>query len=136
MTKLKYVSVHELEFSDREIQDLIKEDDREALILLPMKLGFCHESWRFTQDICVKLSEHPDETIRANSFYGLQYTAMNLGKLEKNIVKPILLRGIKDESERVRSQAQGAIEGINQYMGWRIGTAKENKKRERKYYDQ
>ena len=135
MTKLKYVSVHELEFSDSEIWDLIKNDDREALILLPMKLGFCHENWRFVQDVCIKLSEHSDEIIRANSFYGLQYTAMNLERLEKNIVKPILLRGLKDHSELVRGQAQFAIEEINRYMGWRVGSAKQTKAREKQFYE-
>lgn len=134
MSKLKYVSVHELEFNDAEIMQLIKDDDREALLLLPMKLGFCHESWRFIQDVCKTLSEHPDETIRANSFYGFQYTAMNLGRLEKNIIKPILLRGLKDESSLVREQAQYSIEEINRFMNWRIASAKMNKEKERKYY--
>lgn len=133
MTKLKYVDVHSLKYTDSEVWELIKKDDREALITLPIRLGFCHENWRFVQEVCIKLSEHPDETIRGNSFYGLQYVAMNLGRLEKNVVKPILLRGLKDESELVKSRAACAIEDINQFLNWRIGTAAANKLKERSY---
>lgn len=101
---MKYVNLHELNFSDAEIVELIRNDVRDVLIELPIRLGFCHENWKFIQDICVQLSEHPDEIIRGNSFYGLMYAAMNHRKLEKNIVKPVLLRGLQDRSELVRSR--------------------------------
>ena len=135
MSKLKYRDVHTNEFSDSEIWEAIKNDDREALILIPIKLGFCHDNWRFTQEVSVRLSEHPDETIRGNSMRGFAYTAMNHGKLEKNIVKPVLLRALKDSSDWVKGCAQDAIDDVNNYMGWRIGTAKENKEREKRFYE-
>lgn len=135
MSKLKYRDVHTNEFSDSEIWEAIKNDDREALILIPMKLGLCHDNWRFTQEVSVRLAEHPDEDIRGNSMRGFAYTAMNHGKLEKNIVKPVLLRALKDSSDWVNSCAQDAIDDVNNYMGWRIGTAKENKEREKRFYE-
>lgn len=135
MSKLKYQDVHTNEFSDSDVWQAIKENDLEALKLIPIKLGFNHDNWRFVQDVSIKLSEHPDENVRGNSFRGLAYTAMTHKKLEKNIVKPILLRGIKDDSEWVRMCAQDAIEDINHYMSWKIGTAKANKEREKKYYE-
>ncbi len=98
MSKLIYQDVHTNEFSDSDVWQAIKEDDLEALKLIPIKLGFNHDNWRFVQDVSIKLSEHPDENVRGNSFRGLAYTAMTHKKLEKNIVKPILLRGIKDDS--------------------------------------
>ena len=135
MTERKYVNVHELEYSDSEVWELIKNNDEEALITLPIKLGFCHENWNFIQMVSIKLSDHPNETIRGNSFFGLQYAAMNHRKLEKNIVKPILLRGLKDESEWVRGKAEFAIEDINHYMNWNIGGAAKNKERVKAYYE-
>jgi hypothetical protein len=135
MSKLIYQDVHTNEFSDSDVWDAINADDVEALKLLPIKLGFSHENWRFVQDISVKLSEHPNEDVRGNSFRGLAYTAMNLSKLEKNIVKPVLLRGLKDESDWVKMCAQEALDDINQYLGWKIGSAKANKEREKRYDD-
>ena len=135
MSKLKYQDVHTNEFSDADVWDAIKQDDLEALKLIPIKLGFSHENWRFVQDVSLKLSEHSDENVRANSFRGFAYTAMNLNKLEKNIVKPVLLRGLKDESDWVRTCAQDAMDDINHYMGWKIGSAKANKEREKRFYE-
>ncbi len=135
MTKLKYTDVHTHEFTDSEVWEAIKSDDVEALRLLPIKLGYNHENWRFVQEISVQLSDHPDENVRGNSFRGLGYTAMNHQKLEKNIVKPILLRGLKDESEWVRVCAQDALEDVNHYMNWKIGSAKANKEREKKVFE-
>ena len=135
MKKLKYDDVHTFEFTDSEVWEAIKTDNVEMLRLLPIKLGFNHENWRFIQDISVRLSEHPDEDVRGNSFRGLAYTAMNHRKLEKNIVKPILLRGLKDESDWVRACANDALDDVNLYMGWKIGSAKANKAREKRFYE-
>jgi hypothetical protein len=135
MTKLIYTDVHSLEWNDAEIWNIVKQNDQEALLLLPMKLGFNHKDWRFVQNICVVLSEHKNESIRGNSFYGLGYAAMTHRKLEKNIVKPILLRGLKDPSEYVRQNAQTVIDDVNRIMKWKIGSAPANKLREKSYYE-
>lgn len=78
MSKLKYQDVHPNEFSDADVWEAIKQDDVEALKLIPIKLGFSHENSRFVQDVSLKLSEHPDENVRGNAFRGFAYTAMNL----------------------------------------------------------
>ena len=69
MTKLVYRAPRAV--LDREAMDAIARDDVERLVTLPIDLGFHHENWRFTQDICVRLSGHRDWRIRANSLQGL-----------------------------------------------------------------
>jgi hypothetical protein len=118
---------------DREAMDAIRADDVERLRTLPIDLGFNHESWRFIQDVCVRLSEHRDPWVRSNSLLGLSYAARFRGKVEKNIVKPVLLRALKDADLRVAAVAQDAIEDINTLMSWRIGGAKRQKKLEARY---
>ena len=44
----------------KEVLDAIRRDDVERLLKIPIELGFHYENWRFTQDISVQLSEHPD----------------------------------------------------------------------------
>ena len=119
--------------ADREAMDAISRDDVERLRTLPIDLGFNHESWRFIQDVCVRLSEHRDPWVRSNSLLGLSYAARFRGKVEKNIVKPVLLRALKDADPRVAAVAQDAIEDINTLMSWRIGGAKRQKKLEARY---
>src|SRR5688572_9182858 len=119
--------------SDREVMDAITNDDVERLRILPIGLGFNHENWRFIQEVCVRLSEHRDPWVRSNSLLGLSYAARFRGKVEKNIVKPVLLRALGDCDERVAAVAQDAIDDINRLMRWRIGGAKKRKEAEARY---
>jgi hypothetical protein len=118
---------------DREAMDAITKDDVERLRTLPINLGFNHENWRFIQDVCVRLSEHRDSAVRSNSLLGLTYAARFRGKVEKNVVKPVLLRALKDCDSNVAAVAQDAIDDINHLMKWRIGGAKKQKKLEARY---
>jgi hypothetical protein len=131
MTKLVYRAPEAV--LDREAMDAIARDDIERLINLPIDLGFHHENWRFIQDVCVRLSEHRDWRVRANSLLGLSYAARFRGRVEKNIVKPVLLRALKDPNQGVAGTAQDAIEDINRLMGWRIGGAKRQKELEARH---
>lgn len=118
---------------DREAMDMIAQDDIERLRLLPIDLGFNHENWRFIQDVCVRLSDLRDTIIRANALMSLSYVARFRGRLDKNVVKPVLLRGLRDSEPLVAQEAADAIEAINKLMGWRIGRAKRQKELEARY---
>jgi len=119
--------------SDGDVIAAIKKDDIEVLRLVPIQLGFHHENWKFIQDVCVRLSEHPDAWVRHNSLLGLSYAARFRGRVEKNIVKPILLRALKDSDSDVAGTAQDVIDEINLLMDWRIGGAKKQKMIEARY---
>jgi hypothetical protein len=123
------------DITEKEVLRAIEEDDIERLTMICIDLGFNHENWRFIQDISVRLTEHPNANVRGNAFFGLEYAARFRGKVEKNIVKPVLLRGIKDEDPEVAGKAQDAINNINHLMGWNIGGAKRQKEIERIFSD-
>ena len=80
--------------------DAITRDDVERLRTLPIDLGFNHENWRFIQDVCVRLSEHRDPSVRSSSLLGLSYAARFRGRVEKNVVKPVRCAKILDHSIR------------------------------------
>jgi hypothetical protein len=122
-----------VQVQDREAMDAIARDDIERLITLPFDLGLHHENWRFIQDVCVRLSEHRDWRIRSSSLQGLAYAAELHRRLEKNVVKPVLLRALKDKEPGVVQRAGEAVAYINQYMKWRIGGAKRQKELEARY---
>lgn len=106
--------------TEQEVLDAIRRNDVERLLMIPIELGFHHENWRFIQDISVKLSEHEDPRVRANALFGIEYAARFRGHVEKNIVKPVLLRALRDQDANVSSRAQETIEAINHLMGWNI----------------
>ncbi len=107
--------------SDEEIMAAITNDEVETLVDLPIKLGFKHESWRFVQEVCVRLSAHPDSRIRANAMQGLYFTAFFHKRLEQDIVQPVLLRGLKDEHPDVAFSAQDSLTNISSLLSWGIG---------------
>lgn len=103
-----------------EVKEILKSNDMDALITLPLSLGEYESDWKFAQDMCMKLAQHEDERVRANAALGLAYVARTKGKLEKNLVKPVLLQLLND-CEEYQWRVIDAINDINLYMNWRIG---------------
>jgi len=116
--------------SEREVFEALKEDDVERLLLIPIELGMNHDNWRFIQEISVRLSEHADPRVRANALFGIEYAARFKGRVEKNIVKPVLLRALHDPVEDVSCRARETIDAVNQLMGWSIAGAARQKQLE------
>lgn len=70
--------------------------------------------------------------MRSNPLLGLTYAAHFRGKVEKNIVKPVLLSALKDADSRVAGVAQEAIDDLNHLIKWNIGGAKRQKAAEQR----
>lgn len=109
--------------SEDEIERILLDDNIQELIALPLSVGETFPQWKFAQDLCVNLSEYPDPRVRANSILGLAYIARTKGKLEKYIVKPVILRALREETE-YKWRIIDALKDINLFMGWNIGAKK------------
>ena len=81
-------------------------------------------SWKYAQDICLRLADHSDAAIRANACLGLAYVARTQGRLEKHLVKPVLLRELRSNLEFC-GRVQDAIDDINSFLKWKLGKASE-----------
>lgn len=106
--------------SYREALDILKTGDEDELIRLAVRAGMYLENWREAQDICIRLLENDNPRIRRNAVMGLSYVAVNFGKLDKRIVKPYLLRELRENAE-FREDIQMYIDDINWCMRWKIG---------------
>ena len=103
----------------------LKNGDEDELLLLSLNIGEYAKNWKSAQDICIKLMEHSNPAIRANAALGLAYIARNHRKLDKRIVKPYLLKELRENKEfnwRIRD----AIEDINLFMEWNLASKKSN----------
>ncbi|WP_371363671.1 hypothetical protein SRRS_45470 [Sporomusa rhizae] len=105
--------------SENEIKRIMSDGSIEELIILPLSIGENYPKWKFAQDLCVKLYEYPDPRVKANAILGLSYVARTKGKLEKHIIKPILLKALREEKE-YEWRIIDALEDINLFMGWNI----------------
>ena len=105
--------------SEQEIFDAIDRNEMSELITLPLAVGMNFPDWKVAQTVCLKLAESSDETVRANACLGLAYIAMTKERLEKRLVKPILLRELRTQTE-MRWRIIDAIQDINRFLGWKM----------------
>ena len=92
----------------------------DELITLTLSVSEYHNNWKFAQELCVRLSKYENSLIRANAVLGFAYIARTKGKLEKHIVKPIILKELR-ENQEYNWRILDAIDDINLFMKWRIG---------------
>lgn len=97
----------------------------DELLLLSLNIGEYAKDWKSAQDICIKLMEHSNLAIRANAALGLAYIARNHRKLDKRIVKPYLLKELR-ENKQFNWRIRDAIEDINLFMEWNLASKKGN----------
>jgi hypothetical protein len=108
------------ELSDRlEIEESLKSESIEELLVLSLAVGENFPDWKYAQDTCLLLAEHENENVRANACLGLAYIARTKGRLEKHVVKPILLRELRSQVE-FRWRIEDAITDINHYLKWHL----------------
>jgi hypothetical protein len=108
------------ELSNDEINEIFAKNDLNELMTLPLSVGMYHPNWKYAQDLCIRLSHYENAALRANSVLGLAYVAQTKGLLEKHIIKPILLRELRVNTE-YRWRIIDAIEDINLFLKWKIG---------------
>ncbi|CAH2715956.1 hypothetical protein BACCIP111895_03140 [Neobacillus rhizosphaerae] len=108
------------EFSNEQIREIFNSKVIDELITLPLSVGEYHINWKYAQDLCAKLSEHENPLIRANAVLGFAYIARTKGMLEKHIVKPIVLKELRENRE-FHWRIIDAITDINLFMKWKIG---------------
>lgn len=114
------------QLSDIEINNILQKGDLEELIRLPLSVGEYHINWKYTQDLCVRLSNHENARVRANAVLGFAYIARTKGMLEKHIVKPIILKELRENKDN-QWRIIDAIDDINLFMKWNIGKNTLNK---------
>ncbi|MEK4852857.1 hypothetical protein NST04_23600 [Paenibacillus sp. FSL H7-0756] len=108
------------ELTSEEIKDRLKRNDAADLLTLPLSVGEYHSNWKFAQDTCAQLADHESAAIRANAVLGFAYIARTKGQLEKHIVKPLVLRELRENKE-YKWRILDSIEDINLFMKWNIG---------------
>ena len=119
MSKLVYKPLEPL--TKLQIQEQLERGDEAELVLIPLSVGEYAESWKEAQDVCLELMEHNNPAIRANAALGLAYVARNHRMLDKRIVKPYLLKELRENRE-FEWRIKDAISDINMFMGWNLAS--------------
>ena len=116
------------EFTQEQISSAIEEDNVELLRDIAFAVGYHSSDWKYPQDICLALSGHADKGVREMAILGLFYVAIFQGRLDKRLVKPVLLRALKDPEVEVRERAEDLIPDINRALNWNIANYRKKEK--------
>lgn len=88
-------------------------------ILLPLRVGQTMVDWKQAQTICIKSFESDKPVVRANAALGLAYIARTKGRLEKHLVKPLIIKELR-ENDEFRWRILDSIEDINSFLDWHL----------------
>jgi hypothetical protein len=95
-----------------EIEKLLSCGTMEELLILSLVVGENFPDWKYAQDVCLRLANHSSDKVRANACLGLAYVARTKQRLEKHLVKPILFRELRCQTE-FRWRVEDAINSFN-----------------------
>jgi|SoiMethySBSTD1v2_1073268.scaffolds.fasta_scaffold3236032_1 hypothetical protein len=99
-----------------EIEQALKGDDPSQVNPALFDAAFNDPSWEWVQEKCVLLASHPVWNIRAASATALGDVARIHGKLDLDIVIPVLVRLSQDEHERVVRSTENAIAVVRRFI--------------------
>ncbi len=99
---------------------IIEQGSSEEKAELALSVGMFHANSHEAQDVCLSLLTSEDPYVRSTAVRGLAYIAISGGSLDKDTVKPYLLKELRDNTE-FRHQIIVSIEDINHYLGWKMG---------------
>ncbi|RTE07023.1 hypothetical protein [Paenibacillus whitsoniae] len=108
------------DLSVQKIKEILIRNQLDELLTLPLSVGENHTNWKVAQDLCAQLSNHESPAVRANAVLGFAYIARTKGKLEKHVVKPIILRELRENHEHCL-RVHDAINDINMFLKWKLG---------------
>lgn len=106
-------------FTKTEMENALVEDDISNLIYVPLFASLYYKDRDFAEEVCIKLAKHSNNTIRANAIEGFEHIARIDGKLNEEIIKPIIKEGLKDENDFVRDKSEWARDATKQFLKWK-----------------
>lgn len=106
-------------YNKTEIENAIEENDTEELPLMVLSIALYSDNCQYAEDFCVRFSNHAHFAVRANAIQGFGHIARIDGKLNEELIKPIIKRALKDESEFVRGAAIDAKDDTKHFLKWK-----------------
>lgn len=108
------------EFTKAEMETIIAQDDVEQLRYVPLFASLYYEDRDFAEKICIKLASHSNIYVRGCAIEGFEHIARIDGKLDEEVIKPLIKKALLDENEFVRMKADDAKDGIKHFLKWKF----------------
>ena len=103
-----------------DVEAVIARGDPADLLFVPIVVSLDPPDCTWSEAICTRLSSHADAKVRGNAVLGFGHPARTCGKLNENIVRPIIEAALRDAAVHVYEQAVAAADDVEHYLKWRI----------------
>jgi hypothetical protein len=107
------------EFNGTEVEQAIRRNDPEELLIVGLSAALYLEP-DFSESICLQLAEHPHFNVRGNAILGFSHIARLHGRLNKLLVRPVIVRALTDDHEYVRGQAEAVKDDLEHFLCWKL----------------
>ena len=101
-----------------DVEAVIARGDPTELLYVPIMVSMDPPDRIWSQQICVKLSSHPNANVRANAMLGFGHLSRVFRYLNRAVVQPIIEAALTDDDAYVRCQAATAAGDIEWFAGW------------------
>ena len=104
----------------QDIEAVIERNDPDELLYAPIVVAMDPPESAWVESVCVRLSSHVNQQVRANAVLGFGHLARTCRCLDKTTVLPIIVTALSDPDDSVRGQARCAADDIRQFLGWDV----------------
>ncbi len=105
-------------YSKVDIEKAVAESNANELSLMVLSVALYSEDFEYAENFCVQLSNHEHFNVRGNAIQGFAHIARIHRKLNKDKVKPIIEKALKDKNELVRGNANDAKDDTEIFLKW------------------
>lgn len=88
------------------------------LHIVPIAVSLHDHDIEFATSVLRQLAQHKDPTVRGNALLGFGHLARRIGKLDSEVVAPLVKAGLRDPNTFVRGQANCAADDLTFFLGW------------------
>ncbi len=106
-------------FAKAEMKKALVENDIEKLIHIPLFASLYYKDRNFAEEVCIRLASHSNNNIKGNAIEGFEHIARIDKNLNEEIIKPIIIKALKDENEFVRDKAEWTKDATKQFLKWK-----------------
>lgn len=106
--------------SKDEVEAAISRNEPSELLYAVVSAALHSDDPTWAEGICLRLAEHEHFNVRGNAILGFGHIARIHHQLNEGRVKPLIEAALRDESDYVRGQADGAADDVELFLKWKI----------------
>jgi HEAT repeat protein len=108
------------EWTEAEVEAALERGEPEELARTSLAAALHSGSAEWAQDVCLRLAQHPEPSVRGNAVLALGHIARLHRRLDEQRVRPVITRALADGDAFVRGQADAAADDIEHFLKWRL----------------